>query len=353
MDHDGVLLERTSPSPNGSPERSERAEVANGRLTPEEPTSSPHNTPPECPTPEDLEFQELANNDWNFVEYSGHISGLPDQCPQELPGHLQDSHTLEVHMADDHCLSQPPAIFSHRGALDPFNTHLDWSLGPTQISACSGMPIISPNIDFSTLLLQRSPLSPSTAREQHAASISPNNKARISNEQFEQVQRLWPTRRRAVTFSPFPVCWDEILLYPEANIFSSTSLKVLESFEPKRVRESSWGFTEPCRNRLVQLMDRYAPVPVNNIEGASPPSLAPWNGEPPPIDILDLCLDLYFGQFHVHLPFIHPGTFEASITPEILLFPMCLVGMMILNRKTARDLIADYLPVGSHAHPTK
>jgi hypothetical protein len=76
------------------------------------------------------------------------------------------------------------------------------------------------------------------------------------------------------------------------------------------------------------------------------PCDGPWNGEPPPTDILDLCLDLYFGQFHIHLPFVHPGTFKACHTPSILLFPICVVGMMILDRTAAYKIIADYLPVG-------
>ncbi|KAJ5726912.1 hypothetical protein N7493_005939 [Penicillium malachiteum] len=339
------LLGRSSPSVNSSPGRTEGAAAGNGRLTSEEPSSSPHNTPPECPTPEDLVARDISNNDWNvadYADYADHMSGLSNHCPHEVPQPFEDSHTLEVQMVDDKCVSQPPTILSPGATINHFDPNLDWSLGPTQISACGGAPNVLPtNIDFGTILLDWYPLSPTTRREQHA-SISP--KDGISNEQFERVRRLWPTRRRAVTFSPSPLCWDDILLYPEANIFSSTSLKILASLELTAMRESSWGFTEFCRGRLVQLMARYAPVPVNDIQGASPPSLAPWNGEPPPTDILDLCLDLYFGQFHVHLPFVHPGTFDASITPEILLFPMCLIGMMILNRRSAHQLIADYLP---------
>lgn len=338
-----ALLERTSPSLNGSLERPEGVDGAGGRLPSDEPSSSPQNTPPECPTPEDLFVQDIANNDWNVVDYGDHMSGPSNQCPQELPEPLEDSHALEVQMADDQSLSQPPATFSPRGALNPLDAHLDWSLGLTQIFTCSGTPnIIPPTMDFSTILLDGFPLSPPTPRGQNASNPPKDG---ISNEQLEQVRRLWPTRRRAVTFSPSPVCWDDILLHPEANIFSSISLKGLANLEPIAVRESSWGFTEFHRNRLVQLMARYAPVPANDIEGASPASLSLWNGEPPPTDILDLCLDLYFGQFHVNLPFVHPGTFDASITPEILLFPMCLVGMMILNRSVARQLIADFLPV--------
>ncbi|KAJ5936858.1 hypothetical protein N7466_003308 [Penicillium verhagenii] len=346
-----ALLERTSLSLDGSPERSEGLDGVGRRLPSDELSSSPQNTPPECPTPEHLIVQDIANNDWNVVDYGGHMSGPSNQCPQELPETVEHSRALEMQMADDQILPQSPAIFSPRGALNPFDAHLDWSLGPTQIFAASGTPnTIPPTMDFSTVLLDGFPLSPPTPRGQHASN-SP--KDGISNEQFEQVRRSWPTRRRAVTFSPSPVSWDDILLHPEANIFSSISLKALADLEPIAVRESSWGFTEFRRNSLVQLMARYALVTANDIEGASPASLSPWNGEPPPTDILDLCLDLYFGQFHVNLPFIHPGTFDASLTPEILLFPMCLVGMMILNRSVARQLIADFLPVSYIVHLTQ
>jgi hypothetical protein len=304
------------------------------------PSNANETTAPQCLTPQGPIVNDSVNDEWNSTNISD-IPGLGTPYSQALREYVDDNHGPELR-GDQH-LSQSTTIPNSQQPFDPFDPHIDVALNMAQPSVPHGVSLMMPqNVDFSSFLLDGVLLTPPAPGEHRLTHLQ---KDRISNEQFEQVRRVWPTRRRRATLSLSLVCWDVILLHPEDNIFSSTSLKALGSAGPT---ESPWGLTEACRDRLAQTMTRYTSASVkkpDNSHGASSPPYGPLNGEPPPTDILDLYLDMYFGQFQVHLPFVHPGTFKARDTPSILLFPMCLVGMMILNRGVSRRFIADYLPV--------
>lgn len=333
------LLEMTNPPLDAS---SGEVNTGSGNLPSSTPSSSQRNTPPECPTPQDLSVHDPVNDNWNGMHLDDNMRGLQIPCTEGLPRFLEDIRAVGV--TDDQHPPQLAATQSSGRGFTPFDPHMGPSLGMTQPSITCGTFDIIPHLDFGSVLLDDLLLTPPLSRDHR---LHHHQKDNISNEQFEQVRRLWPTRRRKVTLSPSPVCWDDILLHPEDNIFSSTELKSIASLESSPATGSPWGLIEACRHRLAQSMISYAPHSANQTNGLD--GHGPWNGEPPPTDILDLCLDLYFSQFHIHLPFVHPGTFKACETPSILLFPMCLVGMMILNRKTAHKLIANYLPVSSYS----
>lgn len=167
-------------------------------------------------------------------------------------------------------------------------------------------------------------------------------KRSISYEQLEQVRRLWPTRRRSQAPNDPGIIWDDIILHDKDNLFSSQSLHVPSDPSDPTPLNSTWGLTKECRNRLLNdCVNNYVSSPLN-------PSLI--NGfrqsvDLPEGDILDLCLDLYFYNLHPLLPFIHAPTFDASKTPTILLFPMCLLGFMMFNRPAAQVVLNRYLLV--------
>jgi hypothetical protein len=253
----------------------------------------------------------------------------------------------DVAMANGELSEESAPLPAPRQEFSTNATFMDLSIGPQELLTDQrrSAGIIGPEMDFEFVLPDGFLLTPPGSGDQPANQFA---KSSISNDQLDQVRRLWPTRRRAVTSTPSPLSWDDILLHPEDNIFSSTSLKVLACLDPPPQNESSWKFTEACRGRLTQGLTRKYTVqsePTIDAE-ASPSGNGPWTNGLPPTDILDLCLDLYFYRFQVHMPFVHPGTFNASETPSILLFPMCIVGMMFLNKGVARKLILHYLPVG-------
>lgn len=167
-------------------------------------------------------------------------------------------------------------------------------------------------------------------------------KRSISYEQLEQVRRLWPTRRRSQAPNDPGIIWDDIILHDKDNLFSSGSLDTPPDLEDPTPLNSTWGLTKECRTRLLNdCVNHYVYSPLN-------PSLI--NGfrqsvDLPEVDILDLCLDLYFYNLHPLLPFIHAPTFDASKTPTMLLFPMCLLGFMMFNRPAAQVVLNRYLLV--------
>lgn len=331
------LLDKASPQLDAD---SGEGDTGSGNLPSSRSSSPQRNTPPGCPTAQDLGVHDPVNDNWNGMHLDNDIRELQLPCTEGLLGSLEDIRAVGV--ADN---QHPPQLATTQNPEDgftPFDPHMDAPLG-TQPSITSGTFDIIPHLDFGSVLLDDMLLTPPSSRDNM---LHRHQKDNISNEQFEQVRRLWPTRRRKVTLSPSLVCWDDILLHPEDNIFSSTKLKSIANAEASPATGSPWGLTEACRHRLAQSIISYAPWGANQTNGLD--SHGSLNGELPPTDILDLCLDLYFGRFHIHLPFVHPGTFNACDTPSILLFPMCLVGMMILNRGAAHKLIVNYLPVSCY-----
>lgn len=319
------------------------AHIEAGNSPSDRPSWSPRTTLPERLTPQDLVINDLAGDDCNDRPVDDMLeSHIP--CIVGLPDSLENARALEV--TNDHhplqltTMSKSPVSTSFQALVDP-------SLGLTHPSITTEtFDAMALDFDLGSAWLDDLILTPSTSGGRRLDHL---HKESISNEQFEQVRRLWPSRRRNSAPSSSPVYWNDILLHSEDNIFSSASLDSMSMLDPSPQVKSPWGFTEACRNRLAEIMIKYASHGANQTTGSDviySPCDEPRNGEPPPTDILDLCLDLYFGQFHIHLPFVHPGTFKACNTPTILLFPICVVGMMILDRTAAYKIIADCLPVG-------
>ncbi|KAI9926754.1 hypothetical protein AWENTII_011382 [Aspergillus wentii] len=195
---------------------------------------------------------------------------------------------------------------------------------------------------------------PSSAASHAQASIIPA-------ERFEQIERLWPGRRRSNLHQSSPFSWVEVANHPMPNLFMQhTPTDPFGSPEDQEALDSTWNFTEACRTRLMQDCSRYFnpgtstfsispedPGPssahASSVEGShSSPFL--WNGQFPSADVLDLSLDQYFYHFHVLFPIVHPPTFDASMTPSELLFPMCLIGLELLDNKATRGFVESCLP---------
>jgi hypothetical protein len=308
------------------------------------PSFSPRISPPvEGSSIQPVQSQGCTHAQWHDLQFDV----LQDMSPSGLGGlsdFLEDG--PDVTMANEAVSEESAPLPASRQEFNPDATFIDLSIAPQELLTDQerSASIIGAEMDFEFVLPEGLLLTPPGSGDQPASQFA---KSTISNEQLDQVRRLWPTRRRAVTSTPSPLSWDDILLHPEDNIFSSTSLKVLACLDPPPQNESSWKFTEACRGRLTQGLARNYTVqsgPTMDAD-ASPSGYGPWTNGLPPTDILDLCLDLYFYRFQVHMPFVHPGTFNASETPSILLFPMCIVGMMFLNKSVARKLILHYLPV--------
>ncbi|PYI26718.1 hypothetical protein BP00DRAFT_51129 [Aspergillus indologenus CBS 114.80] len=300
------------------------------------PSPSPPMSPP-SPLP------DAMDHEWELPDLAG-SAGMDASCLEGLQRYLDGCPNL--HLNSDRALSGSTIASIPTPVLETFNPVIDPSLAASAPAQWAGHHELdnhlSAEIDFQSILVG-SPgivdLDPGLPPVHHLGS-----KDGISNEQFEKVRSLWPRRRRTGSTIPAPFSWDEIVQHPEDNLFSSPVLKTLRDSA-----DSPWGLTNACRDRLAEDARGYltALSPDRGDDRASSAgssSCGPWNGELPPTDILDLCLDLYFSHFQVHLPFVHPGTFNASRTPSIVLFPMCLVGLILLNKTAARSMIATHVP---------
>jgi hypothetical protein len=68
----------------------------------------------------------------------------------------------------------------------------------------------------------------------------------------------------------------------------------------------------------------------------------------PSADTLELSIDMYFNRFHNLLPLIHRPTFSIRQTPNLILFPICLMGYFLLDPKSTRDFTIVHLSVSSN-----
>ncbi|KAG7121499.1 Early growth response protein 3 like [Verticillium longisporum] len=59
----------------------------------------------------------------------------------------------------------------------------------------------------------------------------------------------------------------------------------------------------------------------------------------PTADTFAVCIDLYFQRFHPLFPFIHEPTFSARRTPNIILLPICLIGLHLLDPDKTRPFV--------------
>ncbi|GLA60067.1 hypothetical protein AtubIFM55763_006654 [Aspergillus tubingensis] len=312
---------------------SSRADSPSARLA-----AFPSPTPPVSP-PSPL--PDAMVHDWELPHLDG-STGMDASCLEGLQRYLDECPDLQPNSA--RAISGPTIASMPTPMLGTFDPMIDPSLAASAPAQAADPNVVnhhlSEAIDFQSILVGSpgmADINPGLPQFHHLCS-----KNGISNEQFEQVRRLWPRRRRTGSIIPACFSWDEIVRHPEDNILSSPALKT-----PPGPADSFWGLTDACRDRLVEDTRGYGAIssPDRGDGGSSSASsCGPWNGELPPTDILDLCLDLYFSHFQVHLPFVHPGTFNASLTPSIFLFPMCLVGLVLLNKATARGLIATHIP---------
>ncbi|PYH70765.1 uncharacterized protein BO88DRAFT_486863, partial [Aspergillus vadensis CBS 113365] len=314
---------------------SSRADSPSARLA-----AVPSPTPPVSP-PSPL--PDVMVHDWELPHLDG-STGMDASCLEGLQRYLDECPDLQPNSA--RAISGPTIASMPTPMLGTFDRMIDPSLGASAPAQAADSHVVnhqlSEEIDFQSILVgspDMADINPSLPPFHHLCS-----KNGISNEQFERVRRLWPRRRRTGPTIPALFSWDEIVRHPEDNILSSPALET-----PPDPADSFWGLTDACRDRLVEDTRGYGAIssPDRGDGGSSSAgssSCGPWNGELPPTDILDLCLDLYFSHFQVHLPFVHPGTFNASLTPSIFLFPMCLVGLILLNKTTARGLIATHIP---------
>lgn len=205
---------------------------------------------------------------------------------------------------------------------------------------------------------------PETTTTQSAFSFLPPGQPLSENAPFttasldlaRRVQETWPRRRASAVVRVIRNMWCRAAQHNTNNLFSNTQSKPLAGKTRPR-----WNMDEDCRERLMSDCDtlllpaeryserttapgsRQVSVPLEQdveVEGLSPQSP---RLNFPSTETLDMSIGFYFRRFHPVFPFIHQATFDAKSTPSTLLFPMCLIGLSILNPGGAESFLRLYL----------
>ncbi|KIW79268.1 hypothetical protein Z517_05880 [Fonsecaea pedrosoi CBS 271.37] len=183
-------------------------------------------------------------------------------------------------------------------------------------------------------------------------------KDNISDERYAKIASLWPTKKQTAR-RLIHTLWRDLASFPEDNIYSQQSPAGHEGTRPSQAApgefaESRWGLDEERRARLIEdctpANTPFSPVAdrgvAASIRSGASDSCSQDSGTPakfPSTAILDVSLDVYFRRFHHLMPFIHEPTFSAKKTSSTLLFPMCLMGLTMLDSVRAKRFVRSHL----------
>ena len=169
-------------------------------------------------------------------------------------------------------------------------------------------------------------------------------------ERYNQVQRLWPTRKSfAKAFSQN--LWDDVVRHKSDNILSDPSVPESPSHPLADYSErqtSSWAMDDDRRLKLIRYADMHGlPSPPDSSSGDqhNNDSAQPrYDGARfPPTRLLNLALAMAFRRFNTLVPFIHQPTFSVKTAPDSIVFPLCLLGFVVLDSEQTKAFAFMYL----------
>ncbi|KAJ8117406.1 hypothetical protein OPT61_g1393 [Boeremia exigua] len=131
----------------------------------------------------------------------------------------------------------------------------------------------------------------------------------IPDERFTKLAKLWP-KKGAPQWLLMHTLWVDVICHKATNLFSEASVHNDDHNDSDSL--PSEGEDEASRSSRF-----------------------------PTVDTLAVCIDHYFQRFHPVVPFIHEPTFSAKETPNIILAPICLIGLHLLNPSTTREFVAN------------
>ncbi|UPX16218.1 uncharacterized protein EKO05_0006630 [Ascochyta rabiei] len=163
----------------------------------------------------------------------------------------------------------------------------------------------------------------------------------IPDERFTKLAGLWP-KKREPQWSLIQTLWTDAACYKGTNLFSEYSPRTADNYNnddgsllslPNNGLQR--GLDDARRLSLIQFM-------LPNL-GTERDYEWSRNSRFPTVDTLAVCIDYYFQRFHPLFPFIHEPTFSARQTPNIMLAPICLIGLHLLDPDTTRPFVATRL----------
>ncbi len=171
----------------------------------------------------------------------------------------------------------------------------------------------------------------------------------MPTEQYDIVKNCWPTHPNQDNRLKDDL-WLSLFSCPNDNIFATEILGAHNSSNGE-AQGPRQGFDEACRLRL---REEFGHLPLEELhdsdEGdelavSSTHSSMRTSSHFPPVELLDIALNLYFRNFHPTIPFVHIPTFSPATTHPSMLFAVCLIGLSILGTSGARKFVASTFPV--------
>ncbi|KIX99240.1 uncharacterized protein Z520_04816 [Fonsecaea multimorphosa CBS 102226] len=288
---------------------------------------------------------------------SMHAQCLNDDNPsntigsqKQNTGNLQDQPNIQASSQRARPLIGPDNLVDRR-AVAPLEGFEDW-LGPQDLPLAANVWDDLSQFDFMSFT-NDARLSLSPYRPRHTLHSPP--KDNISDERYAKIASLWPTKKQTPR-QLIQTLWRDVASFQEENIFSQPATTGLEGNSALgEVPESRWGLDEERRARLVedcapldisfwQKASRGVEASIRSTSASdsqSQSSCAP--AKFPSTQILDISLDVFFRRFHHLMPFIHEPTFSAKKTSSTLLFPMCLMGLTMLDSVRAKRFVISHL----------
>ncbi|OAL44756.1 hypothetical protein IQ07DRAFT_648960 [Pyrenochaeta sp. DS3sAY3a] len=161
----------------------------------------------------------------------------------------------------------------------------------------------------------------------------------VSDDSHSKIQRIWPEISGPCRFSKATI-WDQILSHPimllDDEVPRATSPSTILHEEHSR-----WGMNDEVRDRLC---DYYSIPPLHERTVPHTPDPEPGSANLPTANTLGICIDLFFSRFEPAMSLIRNQSFEARLSPPIILFPMILIGMTFLNTDASKSTVLSLIP---------
>lgn len=162
----------------------------------------------------------------------------------------------------------------------------------------------------------------------------------VSDESHSKIQRIWPGISGPCRFSKSTI-WNQILLHKimllDDEVSHATSPSAILPEEHSR-----WGMNDEVRDRLC---DYFSISPLHERTMPHTPDPEPGSTNLPTAHTLGICIDLFFSRFEPAMSLIRKQSFDARLSPPIILLSMLLIGMTFLNTDASRSTVLSLLPV--------
>jgi hypothetical protein len=226
--------------------------------------------------------------------------------------------------------------------FDASSAAMDLQMSPNMMSILN----ISPSM---------MPFSPSYLNDRLRRDQGPRSP--FSMEQLKRIQKLWPRQKTVSVVRLIRTLWRDTVQHGADNLFSDPDPANIDSPSAQsRQRSSRWNMDEDCRNRLMSevsaLGSRGPPSNVDSDFAAHSSEVGQMDPSPrapetqfPSTGTLETSLDFFFRSSYPVMSFIHRATFDARKTPTPLLFPMCLIGLSIMDPQGSKDFVRPHLVV--------